>query len=658
MAKTSRPALIADPNPDRFEWLKNFLDEEYGLEAVQVKTFDKLQKLVEESNNSREQLEQDKESLERPTENDWLLIFVAGDLPPTHTLKATPERLKVYFTILDSLNKWGDFITFLVKTQEAPIDWRGLTPPRVIALSNPPQPDEHQHINRELDGLSGLRRVASAESKIVWDVRNRTLREQIRALSEWHNLQDGKNHLARLISRCLNCSKVKEIEIKQLGQGKSGASVFRLCVEAKGGGATELKKQEYVLKLCGGGEVWKLESEVLGHMRAGSGLGLPGYREHIPVLNKAQVPSRGLEQLEAKIKRPNGHIVRSGHWYAVHYDFLGGEKFGEFVDLETALVASAKELKDKMVGTEFAVEAVTANKVRAARARITETILQWLCKSWYANPSTDYVRREERVVWDSGDAPEQEYIIMPPYKLTGRSKGWIQSFLNSREAEMGTRFFTDWEERRERVFRLVSEDQPTPAQLGKLAEPLSVVLSQVHGDLNANNILLWLKHKHPFLIDFPFYQEAGHALQDFARLEVEIKFALLDRQKDSPEKRLKAFEHTHSQMPIWQEMEDRLFNQRKQKAQRWPSSGYSGNARLCFELVQLVRRKAREVQQNDKCPGPPPGDFLTEYWPALLYHTVRAIGYPSLSVFKRLLAVYSAGSILSILNCFGNEQDG
>jgi hypothetical protein len=164
--------------------------------------------------------------------------------------------------------------------------------------------------------------------------------------------------------------------------------------------------------------------------------------------------------------------------------------------------------------------------------------------------------------------------------------------------------------------------------------------------------MVWLEHEHPFLIDFPFYQEAGHALQDFARLETELKFALLDRQKDSPEKQLKAFEHTYSQMSIWQEMEDRLIADWKQKNSGWPAKGYTGNVRLCFEFVQLIRNRALAVQQNDKCPGLPAGDFLTEYWPALLYHTVRSIGYPSLSVFKRLLAVYSAGSILTELNCY------
>lgn len=654
MTNTFKPALIGDPNHERFVWLKNVLDEEYGIDAIQAKTFGELVKLVEESNRSRERAEKNIQSGEKAAENDWSMIFIADEVPPADFQKPSPEIVKMYFGSLGlTLNKWLDFNTILIKTRDAEIDWRGTTTPRIIRLSTPPKPEERQSVAQGLEGISSLQRVPSAASKIAWDQISRALREQIRGLSERRNLQDGKEHLARLISRCLDCSNVDRIDIKALGQGKSGASVFRLCVEAKLDGATKVKKQEFVLKLCPAGAVWKLASEVRGHMRANQGLGHPGYRVHIPALNKAYRPSGELVQF-GETPQPNLYIVRSGHWYAVHYDFLGGDEFGEFVDLETALIAPVKELQKKIAGTGFAVKLSSAKKSSEVRARIMETILQWLSENWYTNSGTGYVRREEMIVWESGDAPEQEYIAMPPYKLTGKSKGWIQSFLNSQEAEMGARFFNDWEEHRDKVFRLVSEDTPETAQLGKLGEPLPVLLSQVHGDLNANNILLWLKHKHPFLIDFPFYQQAGHALQDFARLEVEIKLALLDRQKDSPEKKLKAFEHTYSQMPIWQEMEDRLLKRWEEKTTDWSSKGYAGNVKLCFELLQLVRLRAREVQQNNQCPGPAPGDFLDEYWPALLYHTVRAIGYPSLSVFKRLLAVYSAGSILTKLNCFIN----
>jgi hypothetical protein len=291
-------------------------------------------------------------------------------------------------------------------------------------------------------------------------------------------------------------------------------------------------------------------------------------------------------------------------------------------------------------------------ELRAARANILETVIRWLCENWYANPEEGRVRREVRTVWDVGDAEEQRYEVLPPYRLTGRAKGWIQSFLNGPEAEVGVRFIPDWERHRRKVLRLVSGGPHAAAQLGRLARPLPMLLSHVHGDLNANNIMLWLKENQPFLIDFPFYQEVGHALQDFARLEVEIKFALLDRQKDSPEEHLKAFEHTYSQMNLWLEMENRLLDRWDEPTAEWASAGYTENVQLCFELMQMVRGHARRVQQNTSRTGEAPGAFLDEYWPALLYQTVRAVGYPSLSIFKRLLAVYSAGSILDQLGCF------
>jgi tRNA A-37 threonylcarbamoyl transferase component Bud32 len=643
MAETLKPVLVGDPRDDRFAWLKKFLDGEYGVDAVQVETFDKLHKLVKESNEFRK----------LAGTNKWSLIFIADDLPPTHTKIPTPERVKTYFTILDSLDELDDFVMVLISGQNISIDWRGITlPDRSIHLcSIPPTQEEYQNVVRELHGCGGLEIVTSAESVMCLDENNRTLREQIRTLGESRNLKDGKEKLGKLIGKCFDCRQVNKVTVSQLGQGKSGARVFHLRVESD-----DQKSQEFVLKLCKANDRWKLESEVRGHLKAKDGLGHSGYKKHIAELQK---PLFAASVMKSKAEEEDKYITQISPWYAVYYDFLGGDKFGrgifdKFINLETALVSSAEELSKKTAGIDLNINSTKANRSHAIRVLVLETILQWLCNNWYLNTESGVVCREKKILWDIGDAPEREYIPMPPYKLTGRSKDWIQSFLNSQEAEMGVRFFTGWEKLKDKVFRLVSEDSPAAAQLGKLGEPVPIVLSHVHGDLNANNILLWLKEGHPFLIDFPFYQEAGHALQDFAQLEVEIKFALLDRQRDSPEKRLKAFEHTYSQMPIWRQMEDRLLDQWDQKASRWLSTGYAGNVRLCYELVQLVRRKAREVQQNDQCPGPSAGDFLAEYLPALLYHTVRAISYPSLSVFKRLLAVYSAGSILTRLNCFSD----
>src|SRR6185503_5540512 len=178
---------------------------------------------------------------------------------------------------------------------------------------------------------------------------------------------------------------------------------------------------------------------------------------------------------------------------------------------------------------------------------------------------------------------------------------------------------------------------------------MQALLSPAHGDLNSNNILLWLDESdHPFMIDFPFYQEAGHALQDLARLEVEIKFALMDRQGHHEPHPLPALDHSASQINLWRELEDHFLSEKWQpnedaKKTAWQADGFKENVALCFTLVSLVRRRAWEVQCQRPENAP---SFHDEYFPALLFHTIQAIGFPSLSIFKRLLAVYSAGRLL------------
>lgn len=82
----------------------------------------------------------------------------------------------------------------------------------------------------------------------------------------------------------------------------------------------------------------------------------------------------------------------------------------------------------------------------------------------------------------------------------------------------------------------------------------------------------------------------------------------------------------------------------------WGADGFRDNVRLTYRLVKVIRDKAERVQQQS-CPGAAhgPAAFMDEYLPALLYHTTRAATYPTLSVFKRLLAIYSAGLILQRL---------
>ncbi|MGZ8845799.1 MAG: hypothetical protein ACXW3C_04990 [Pyrinomonadaceae bacterium] len=631
MAKETKPVLIADSNHERFDWLTRVLERGFGIDAnpERVKSFEELLKLV------RENLDDSSSGL-----SQWSLIFVTDDLPQSPNKVANPDIVKTYFTRLGDLDLRDKFSTVFIAGRDYKIDFgNAVRAKKEIRISSELTSDDEQKCLQALDDFGGLERVICAELR--WNKNDRSLREQIRTLSDRRDLVEGETYLSELISRCLNCTELKPIEVRQLGQGKSGASVFHILVDR---GATQT--EEYLLKLCRADSVWKLKSEVRGHLQAAPHLTHPGYLVNLPVLQAAHHPTRSLGTTE----EPNQHVVRSGPWYAVYFDFVGGDKFGSFVDLETALVASTKELNDKTSNTDFSIEKL--GNANTQRISIFETLLDWLCDNWYANSKGVHLTREERQIWNSANPEDEErYVVMPPYQLTARSKAWIQSFLDGREGRLGERFFSDWATHSERVLRLVSEEKPTESQLGQLSGKMPVVLSHVHGDLNASNILLWLEKKHPFLIDFPFYQKAGHALQDFARLEVEIKLALMDRQEDSAAE-LKAYEYTHTQMPIWKAMEDRLLSAWDQTPENWPAGTYLENVLFCFGLIQLLRQKAQRVQQNHQCPGLPPIDFLTEYQPALLYHTVRSIGFPSLSAFKRLLAVYSAGSILKQLNSF------
>jgi len=141
-------------------------------------------------------------------------------------------------------------------------------------------------------------------------------------------------------------------------------------------------------------------------------------------------------------------------------------------------------------------------------------------------------------------------------------------------------------------------------------------------------------------------------MQDFARLEVEVKFQLMDHQHGTDATRLPALGWTWNQLDLWRDLEDRL------NTEEWhvtPASVQLAdrcgeNVGLAHQLTCHLRRAASEVQQQ-ALDGPDACAFLVEYRPALLFQTLRAIGYSSLPIFKRLLAVYSA-SVLSHITMY------
>ena len=373
------------------------------------------------------------------------------------------------------------------------------------------------------------------------------LREQVRSLSRTRNLEEGRQYLACLLRNLFSCDTAG---VYEMGQGLSGARVFHV-VPKKG---NEIIR-EYVLKLSPIEDLKKVRREIEKYAEAQAGLNHPYSGTYAPRLDKPVLPH---SDKDAHLQ----YAMSFGAWMGICYDFLGGKQIGTVIDLETALVASRERLTEKTKDAKFAIKARTPRELQQARVTNLERMLNWLCERWYKNQKDGLVQRKVRRVWETEDLRDGDFEPLPPYRLRGNSKGHILGFLESREAIMGKRFFLEgWEKHREAVEGFVEKPKgPTSVKL--LDNEMCVVLSPSHGDLNANNILLWLDYSdHPFLIDFPFYQKSGHALQDLARLEVEIKFALMDRQEDSPENKLRAFDLTPSQLPLWQAMEDHLLSE-------------------------------------------------------------------------------------------------
>lgn len=250
-------------------------------------------------------------------------------------------------------------------------------------------------------------------------------------------------------------------------------------------------------------------------------------------------------------------------------------------------------------------------------------------------------------LWDFAVAKPDQLMIPPPYKLTARQKAHLLGVLEelSELPSCGPRLFADgtWDADSREVCRWLTLSAAPSAIFGPAN---SAVLSPVPGDLNGNNILLSLERAYPFLIDFACYQSRGHTFQDFARLEAEVKFSLMDRDQDSL---LHGLDYAPEQLSLWCGLEDQL------ASHDWPGTVVPASpncmpTKRAANLIIQIRQRAERVHASAyNRAGALPSHFLTGYNAALLYHTLRAVGYDFLSPFKRLLAIYSAAKLIRLL---------
>lgn len=635
MADSSSEVLIGDANEKRFALLKEIIENNFHATVVGVDNFQSV-----------------KEKVRAQT---WSIVLIAVDLPFASNTKSQASLKQIAYLPSERIGITVGLITSTlklsekkVKTNLKPSEEVKAKPPQIFVPLTEQITESHSKIIEELASLHCIQPKPFLPA-IDWDKKdNPVLQAQIRALDDGRVQEAGEMVLRELIGGCL---KRQAVVIKPLQSGKSGAAIFRVRHD---------EKKEFVLKLCDarnreGRE--KIEKEIEGYQEAQKHFPNEEYDAHIPKLRvpeplepRREAVTNAEEDLtNAPTRR---FIVEKGHWQAIRYDFLGGKEFGEFIDLEKTLLLSAKELLRRTKGTPVEVEVLSqiANipielslresaQARATRLCVLDHILFWLSHNLYCHPTAKPVKRK---LWELREDAHEKYAAKPPYGLSRKTKEAISNFLASSEAGLGERFFGEWKTVAGNVREFI-ENRLTPK---KIDRKLLVVTSPVHGDLNANNVLFWLDTKRPFLIDFPFFHINGHALQDLAQLEVEIKFTLMDRQADSPRDTLKAYDYTHTQMEIWKDLEDHLLNEGYwQDLQSWSRPGYQDNVNTCLEMVQAIRNSAMSVKErfNSNLQSE---DFFDEYFAALLYHTLRAIGYESLSVFKRLLAVYSAGKII------------
>lgn len=626
--------LIGDENPARAEWLRQFLNNRYYAAPPLIgDTLDKIRMMARKMSGS--------------------VIFLADSLP--YSLDTRVTAPVGHLNQLAGLDPTAELVC--VVTGDAAPTMSGLNAPvlYIRLSSDSPTPEEQAQIVNALqplrDKLPLMTTTFEAVAKLTkYDRLDRTLQRQIGSLSNAGDLQEGWKYFHRILRDCLDFRDIKDIHVEPLTKGKSGALVFLLRVGLKPqngagkNGRGQKKITNFVLKLSHTENVWKLQSEVRGYLEAGKTALYNRYKKHVPALQTPTMPSsmRGATPEEFRF------IASQLPWDAIYYDFLGGD-LGECMALETALISSPEKIKQRTTGIcnpNMPWVCSAATDLNTFRTGFLTTLLDALCDIWYLNETS---KCKPKIPWTRKNADDRRYAALPPYQFTAYTKNRIQEFLDGEDDEIGRRLFTEWDECKNRLLALIDGSKGAKP-LGVLGTRIPMIVSPVHGDLNANNAFLWLKQeKFPFLIDLPFYQSEGHVLQDFARLEVEVKFLLMDRQEESPRSKLAAFDLSPEQVPLWCELENHLMDNwtAGPPEPKWHSPGFGDNVQLTYQLVSLIRNRAARVHEKlSRAAGTPALPFTDEYSIPLLYHTARTVTYQSLSVFKRLLAVYSAGSIL------------
>jgi hypothetical protein len=425
---------------------------------------------------------------------------------------------------------------------------------------------------------------------------------------------------------------VTEVRLFPLSQGFSGARVFKIAYDIPGSTA---KDREWVLKLTpiARFQSWKCHNELHNFAAIDRSL-------------QDNSPLPMLPRIHGVVGRtgPFPEAARFGDWLAVAYELLGAGVW-ETTDLETAYLQTSD------VQRPAGESAVSVPQDQDFVYWLLERVIPRL-KTWHLSHS----KCRAKSLWSFETTPEDGVAVYPPYCFRAWERSRIFGLLSAlQDRGRSLRGDDAWKREHEAVMQCLYPDHGWRQRAPRLFDlSCHVVLGPCHGDLNASNILLLLNPPSPLLIDFACYQEEGHVLQDYARLEVAVKFELMGREGENtvPAKDLDC-----SALDAWIAAEDYLSDTMNSLSASGSVSAVATESAddSCVRgrnLCQWIRQKAwQEHRECDHRDGTlVRGDFCYAYQAALLFHTIRCIGYESIPHVKRILAVYSAGRLVNSLS--------
>lgn len=449
---------------------------------------------------------------------------------------------------------------------------------------------------------------------------SRTLSRPLRLQIQWLDPQGdpikGKDILCQLLCQIL--PDVRSFTVHSIGQGFSGARVFRISCSRNEG------PSDFVLKLTPLREDWKCEHEVRSCRKIQKTLG----RGNVPFVPTVYVIDEGHGM--------NGPPAQFSGWTAVLYTLLGGDALVT-VDFERVF-SDPNDCLTKLASTG---SPPSPDMNESLASFFLDKLAEELARLYRVG-----VRVVYRSLFSVSESQQQRPLSFPPYSFTAWENCKITESIHHLNQYGRSIKRAKWTRNRKLVLSCLSEKATTLEKLQPLFKKRPVLLANVHGDMNANNVLMTLNYGLPFLIDLACFQSEGHIVQDYARLEIAIKIELMGREKIGAPQGLDLNSDTFGK---WCTAEDWLCG--------WPADNVLLKEKVAndstvvktYSLCLYVRCLARQVHISILRRLHCKVNFERSYNAAVLYHTVRAIRYDSLPHLKRIFAVYCAGKVMEQL---------